>query len=78
MCFAKKNKVAKISGKNIFPKNIRKNKSTILTKNKLQRIAKNKLQISKFVKSGSGSGSSGSSGMWHSCYFVEICQERQI
>ena len=38
------------------------------------------MQISKFVKSGSsGSGSSSSSsGLWHFCYFVEICQERQI
>ena len=43
-------KLAKILGKNIFPKNIRNNKFTILTKNKLQRIAKNKFQIVKFVK----------------------------
>ena len=41
--------------------NIRKNKSTILTKNKLQRIAKNKLQIGKFVKNHSGSSSSSKS-----------------
>ena len=34
-----------MSGKNIFPKNIRKNKSTILTKNKLQRIAKNSCKL---------------------------------
>ena len=46
-----------MSGKNIFPKNIRKNKSTILTKNKLQRIAKYKLQIGKFVKNHSSNNS---------------------
>ena len=63
-----KKKVAKISGKNIFPKNIRKNKSTILTKNKLQRIAKNKLQIGKFVKNHSNSSSN------KSLTFLLVCR----
>ena len=51
---SKKNKVScKKSGKKYF----KKISENISLQNKLQRIPKNKLQISKFVKSGSGSSS---------------------
>ena len=51
-----------------FSKNIRKSKSTLLPKNKLQRIAKKKLQIGKFVKIHSSSSSS------KSLTFLLVCK----